>query len=224
MSMTFDPYACQNSLVEDTRAERSEDVLMTNPTALAELEAYWSALPRTRGLPKRTDLDPSSLGPLLENAFVLERIAPGVARIRVAGRAVGALLGIEPRGLPLTAAFLPQARAAMANYVEAVFSGPSIVELPLEGPRALGQPRLQGRIIILPLLDDFGRVSRAIGMLVMSGRKGIGGRRFVISDSDAPRVEPVARLSAVAGGRMAERLQKKAEDKPALRLVVSNDR
>lgn len=222
MSMTFDPYASRNSLVEDSRAADYEDVLMTNPTALAELEAYWSALPRTRGLPKRTDLDPANLGPLLENAFVLERIAPGVARIRVAGRAVAALLGVEPRGLPLTAAFLPQSRAAMANYIEAVFAGPNIVELPLEGPRAMGQPRLQGRIMILPLLDDFGRVSRAVGMLVMSGRRGLGGRRFILSDNDAPRVEPVGTLKALKGGRMADRLVKKTEGKPALRLVVSN--
>ena len=221
MSMTFDPYASRNSLVDDDCAAH-EDVLMTNPTALAELEAYWSALPRTRGLPKRTDLDPANLGPLLENAFVLERIAPWVARIRVAGRAIAALLGVEPRGLPLTAAFLPESRAAMANYIEAAFSRPSIVELPLEGPRALGQPRLQGRIMFLPLLDDFGRVSRAVGMLVMSGRKGLGGRRFVISESDAPRVEPVGTLKDVTGGRMTDRLVKKAEDKPALRLVVSN--
>ncbi|MBT8410869.1 MAG: PAS domain-containing protein [Octadecabacter sp.] len=222
MSMTFDPYASRNSLVDDQRAGH-EDVLMTNPTALAELEAYWSALPRTRGLPKRTDLDPASLGALLENAFVLERIAPGIARIRVAGRAIGALLGVEPRGLPITAAFLPASRAAMANYIEAAFSGPSIVELPLNGPRALGQPCLQGRIMILPLLDDFGRVSRAVGMLVMSGRKGLGGRRFVISDIEPPRVEPVEQLRVVAGECKTDRLVKKAEDRPALRLVVSNN-
>lgn len=222
MSMTFDPYTSRNSLVDD-RCAPQEDVLMTNPTALIELEAYWAALPRSRGLPKRTDLDPAALGPLLENAFVLERIAPGVARIRVAGRAIGALLGVEPRGLPLTAAFLPQSRAAMANYIEAAFSGPSIVDLPLEGPRAMGQPHLQGRIIILPLLDDFGRVSRAIGMLVMSGRKGLGGRRFVISDSEAARVVPALRISAVADGDPAKSRAKKADGTPALRLVVSND-
>jgi hypothetical protein len=60
-----------------------------------------------------------------------------VARIRVAGRNIAKLVGVEPRGLPLTAALPPDARAAMVYYIEAAFNGQSIVELPLEAPRLL---------------------------------------------------------------------------------------
>lgn len=225
MSMTFDPYTSPNSLVD--RCDAESDVLMTNPTALAELEAYWHALPRQRGLakavPNRTDLDPAALGSLLENMFILERIAPGVARIRVAGRGIGKLIGVEPRGMPLTASFMPKARAAVAQHIEAVFRGPSIVEVSLESPRALGQPRLQGRLLLLPLTDEFGRVSRAVGLLVMSGRRGLGGRRFTITQDTAPRVQPVVALTSIDGGNSAPvPASKKAEGTSALRLVVSN--
>ena len=228
MSLTFDPYAPRS-----TDLSQLQDVIMTNPTTLNELEQYWSSLPRMRGVPLRKDVDPVAMGALLEDSFILERVAPGVARIRVAGRNIAKLVGIEPRGLPLTAVLLPDSRAAMVYYIEAAFNGPSIVELPLEAPRTVGQPQLQGKIMLLPLRDDHGRVSRVLGVLVMSGRRGIGGRRFKICDRRAVRVEhieePNAGLRAVVGGKTTKVRHslrvtdtKKAQSKPALRLVVSN--
>ena len=222
MSFTFDPYKLRSADVTE-----AEDVLMTNPTACTELERYWASLPRTRGVPKRSDVDPVAMAGLLEDSFILERVAPGVARIRVAGRNIAKLLGIEPRGLPITAAFLPDARGDMARHIETAFTTPSLVELPLEAPRAVGQPTLHGKIMMLPLRDDHGRISRVIGVLVMSGRRGIGGRRFTISKAGEPRIEPVIGLRAVDGAKpMRPSLRlldtQKADDKPALRLVVSN--
>lgn len=239
MSFTFDPYKLRSKDVEDAKGVPAKDVLMTNPTALSELEQYWSALPRTRGVPMRKDVDPSKMDGLLEDCFILERVALGVARIRVAGRNVTKLLGIEPRGLPLTAAFLPKSRAAMGQHLEAAFTSPGLVELSLISPRAVGQPTLQGKILMLPLRDDHGRVSRMLGVLVMSGRLGNGGRRFEISPDAPIRFEPTLGLHAVdapvksteAQPRMRPNLQvvsravgerQKAKDTPALRLVVSN--
>jgi len=203
---------------------------MTNPTALAELEQYWSSLPKVKGVPARKDIEPSEMASLLEDCFVVERVAPGVARIRVAGRAIGKLLGIEPRGLPLSAAFLPQSRMDMGRLIEKAFMGPSIVEVPLESPRAVGQPLLHGKILLLPLRDDFNRISRLLGVLVMSGRRGSGGRRLAISDSQPERVDPIVGLYAVEDESVApvhrpslrEPDMQKAQDRPALRLVVSN--
>lgn len=228
MSLIFDPFKLRAGDVSE-----AGDVIMTNPTAISELETYWSTLPRTRGVPMRKDVDPVKMGALLEDSFILERVAPGVARIRVAGRNIAKLIGVEPRGLPLTAMLLPDARAQMVNYIESAFNGPSIVELSLEAPRAMGQPKLQGKILLLPLLDDHGRISRMLGVLVMSGRRGIGGRRFTICDKTAARVDPISGLRAVTNTaaptprpslRVVHRAQdiEKAEAKPALRLVVSN--
>ena len=202
---------------------------MTNPTALKELQAYWASLPRTNGVPHRKDVDPVAMGGLLEDSFVLERVAPGVARIRVAGRNIAKLIGVEPRGLPLTAVMLPEARADIAKYLESAFTTPSVVEIPLVGPRAVGQPELQGKILLLPLRDTLGRVSRILGVLVMSGRRGLGGRRFAIRSGADVRVDAVVGLHAIEGGKDIEHSptflvpdHEKAEDKPALRLVVSN--
>ena len=224
MSLTFDPYKARANAVS-----KAQDVIMTNPTALNELEKYWASLPRTNGIPLRKNVDPVAMGGLLEDSFVLERVAPGVARIRVAGRNIATLIGVEPRGLPLTTLMLPEARVDVSKHLENAFSTPSIVEVPLVGPRAVGQPKLHGKFLLLPLRDDHGRVSRILGALVMSGRRGLGGRRFAICSETAVCVSPVIGLRAVEGGMAHKRLttfrvsdHEKAEDKPALRLVVSN--
>jgi hypothetical protein len=67
MSLTFDPYAPRSA-----NLSQAQDVIMTNPTALNELEQYWSSLPRTRGVPLRKDVDPAAMGALLEDSFILE--------------------------------------------------------------------------------------------------------------------------------------------------------
>lgn len=198
MSLTFDPFKLGRSDVT-----KADDFVLTNPLALIELENYWNSLPKTGGLPRRRDVDPSALTGVLEHCFVLERVAPGMARFRVAGRAIGEVLGMEPRGLPLSTAFKTTSRGALAAYLESVFSGPNRVELSLESPRKIGQPRLQGKILMLPLLDEAGQVTRAIGVLVMSGQRGSGGRQLRITQEASPRVEPI--ITAPATLRAIER-------------------
>ena len=78
----------------------------------------------------------------------------------------------------------------MALHLEKAFSTPGLVEIELTSPRAVGQPKLHGKILLLPLRDDHGRVSRMMGVLVMSGRRGLGGRRFTISDTTSIRLNP----------------------------------
>ncbi|MBU2993297.1 PAS domain-containing protein [Octadecabacter sp. 1_MG-2023] len=232
MSAFFDKNSHQSAF-----ADHEKGVLMTNPTELNELETYWASLPRHNGVPLRKDVDPSEMGGLLENSFILERVAPGVARFRVAGRNIGRLIGIEPRGLPITTAFVPQSRGALGLHLEAVFTSPGLMELNLEAPRAVGQPLLKGKILMLPLRDEHGGVSRALGVLVMSGIRGIGGRRFAICDDAEPRFVPAHGLRAVVSNSTIDKPphrpsllpskgvttdRKKAGDSPALRLVVSN--
>lgn len=227
MSFTFDPYKVVNADIC-----KADDVLMTNPTALQELEGYWRSLPKVQGVPERKNVDPSAMGNLLEDSFILERVAPGVARVRVAGRNIGKLIGVEPRGLPVTSFFTPESRTAISGYLEMVFNGPKILEIPLASPRSTGKPALDGKILLLPLRDDHGHVNRVLGVLVMSGRRGIGPRRFEISEGISPRIDQIGMLRAVETVRQPRGMNlhpnadqmplKKAESRPTLRLVVSN--
>ena len=147
---------------------------------IAQIEAYWEAVRGTRLLPKRSDIDPRGIEQALENAFILERIAPGIARLRIAGSHLNDLMGMEVRGMPLTSFFAPEARATISDLLEVVFQTPAMSTLRLVSPAAGGRPALEARMILLPLKSDLGDVSRVLGCFVSKGDMGLAPRRFEI--------------------------------------------
>lgn len=78
-------------------------------SALNQVESYWEALRGTRMMPKRSEIDPRGIESALEYTFILERIAPGMARLRIAGSHLSDLMGMEVRGMPLTSFITPTA-------------------------------------------------------------------------------------------------------------------
>lgn len=146
--------------------------------AIQEVRAYWEGLRSGRLVPLRSDVDPRGIENALEYAFIIERVAPSIARFRLAGMHLTDLMGMEVRGMPLTSFIAPQARQDMANTIEAVFQGPAIAEIQMTAEYSMGKPSLTARMIILPLKSDLGDVSRAIGCLVSDGDIGRTPRRF----------------------------------------------
>ncbi len=71
---------------------------------LAEVRAYWEGLRVAGDLPRRDQIDPRGIAGALENTFLLERVAPGIARFRLAGMQLHDLMGMDVRGMPLSAA------------------------------------------------------------------------------------------------------------------------
>jgi hypothetical protein len=171
---------------------------------IAELHAYWEALRNGRAVPLRAEIDPRGIERALEYAFILERLAPQVARFRLAGMHLSDLMGMEVRGMPVTAFFAPAGRAAAARALEEVFVRPAIAELTLSADSGLGRPPLGARMILLPLQSDLGDVSRAIGCLVADGAVGRAPRRFEIARATVTPVEagkpvPGPRHLAISG-------------------------
>jgi len=148
--------------------------------AIAQVEAYWEAIRGTRLLPKRSDIDPRGIEQALENAFIVERIAPGIARLRIAGSHLNDLMGMEVRGMPLSAFFTSSARTTVSDLLEVVFQTPAICTLRLTSAAAAGRPALDARLILLPLKSDLGDVSRVLGCFVSKGDMGLAPRRFDI--------------------------------------------
>lgn len=150
---------------------------------LREVDAYWDALRAGRLVPRRSDIDPRGIERALEFAFVLERIAPGLGRLRIAGSHLTELMGMEVRGMPLSALFTPESRDGISDGLEEVFSGPSKVEMALTSARAIGKPALEARLILLPLKSDLGDITRVLGCLVSHGALGRAPRRFDIAET-----------------------------------------
>ncbi|MFQ6548350.1 PAS domain-containing protein [Aestuariibius sp. 2305UL40-4] len=129
--------------------------------ALHRIETYWHRLRGGCGIPRRSDVDPRDMRGVLDHTFILERIAPGVARVRIAGQHIKALTGQEARGLPLSVLFEVPARDALARQLERVFSDPAIVCLPIVADGPTGP--VKAEMLMLPLMSEQGRVSRALG-------------------------------------------------------------
>ncbi|CAD0185635.1 PAS domain protein [Ruegeria sp. THAF57] len=193
---------------------------------LRQAEAYWSALLTGGEVPMRSQIDPRGLENILENTFILERIAPGLARFRLAGSHLNRLAGMEVRGMPLTAFFEPSARSQVTEILEQVFAGPAIAEFELEGAGKPGRAHLDARMILLPLKSDLGDVSRVLGVLASNGAIGATPRRFgvlgqkvrTVASIQSPRtnVEP-------ASAGFAEGQREFDRSTSHLRLVVSRD-
>lgn len=156
--------------------------------AISEVRAYWEALRNGRLMPNRSEIDPRGIEHALEFAFILERIAPKIARFRLAGMHLNDLMGMEVRGMPITTLFIPSARTPFSEMLEAVFSQPATAEMMLTGQSGFGQGRIGAKLLLLPLKSDGGHVNRALGCLVAEGEIGRTPRRFDVDDA---KISPI---------------------------------
>lgn len=195
--------------------------------AISVIRAYWDALRNGRDMPFRSEIDPRGIECALEHTFVLERIAPRLARFRLAGSHLNELMGMEVRGMPLTAFFAAAARRETGDILARVFDGSETAELTLVPERSTGRERMDARMLLLPLRSDLGDVSRALGCMVGLGPAGRGPRRFEIagarlarpSGADRPLMPGFAepRVSFLPRAVRADTMVR-----PRLRLVVSH--
>lgn len=155
---------------------------------IRQAEAYWTALRKGDDIPHRSQIDPRGLENILSQTFVLERIAPGIARFRLAGQKLNEMAGMEVRGMPLTAFFTPAARKQVSASLEHMFDAPAIVELTLSTTATRTHPAQEARILMLPLRSDLGDVSRALGVFVSEGNPAKTSQRF---DVVATEIRPV---------------------------------
>ncbi|WP_304617771.1 PAS domain-containing protein [Paracoccus sp. (in: a-proteobacteria)] len=159
-------------------------------SVLREMRRYWTLLRGGRAVPARSDVDPRGFSRSIDHAFILERIAPGAARIRLAGRHLIDLMGMEVRGMPICAFLNPSSRGRLSDVLESVFKAPQIAELRLASPAGYARPALTGRMLLMPLRSDLGDVTRALGCLVTEGETGVAPRRFdLVSDHVMPVIE-----------------------------------
>ncbi|WP_299841449.1 PAS domain-containing protein [uncultured Paracoccus sp.] len=145
---------------------------------LADLRDYWQSLRRGRAIPLRSEIEPKGIRGALDYAFILERVAPGAARFRLAGRHLIDLMGMEVRGMPLCAFLNPGSRGRLSDVLETVFHAPQLAELTLVAKAEYARPALAARMLLMPLRSDLGDVTRALGCLISEGEPGSVPRRF----------------------------------------------
>jgi hypothetical protein len=183
----------------------SESPILTDAAeALAQAEArypavaltlrHWDSLRAGRAMPTRGEIDPRALSRALEFLFIAEPVAPGVARMRLAGQHLSLLLGMEPRGMPLCALFTASARDELAAAIEQITRNAIRVLLPVRSESGLGRPALEGLLALMPLgQPTTGQPVRILGVLQTRGAIGRAPRKLGLSG-------PVERLGASPSG------------------------
>lgn len=199
----------------------------------ATLDGHWSALADGRIMPHRNDIDPRALEPILDRCFLLEQFAPGMARFRFAGQNVADLMAMDLRGMPFSALFAADAREAVEDTLTAVFAEPARCELVVQSQRRGLRGRAAGQILILPLRDNAGEVTRAIGCLSLGGTRITAPQRLDVVGQDrrtlvgfgtrpaTPR--PVETDSVFDAADAARARIRQRRDMRAMLRVISND-
>ena len=167
----------------------------TGFSALSQVESYWEALRGSRLVPKRSEIDPRGIEHALEYTFVLERIAIGMARFRIAGSHLCNIMGMEVRGMPLSSFIMPSGRETLASVLEDVFQRPSACDLDMVAEVGRQKPAMEARMVLMPLRSDLGDVSRVLGCFVAKGELGTQPRGFEIVTTklrclSADKIEP----------------------------------
>ena len=151
---------------------------------LRQAEAYWNALREGEPIPRRSQVDPRGLENILGQTFIVQRIAPGIGRFRLAGRDINALAGMEVRGMPISALFTPKGRKVLSAVLENMFETPAIAELSLATQARFARSPVPASMILLPLRTDTDDVSRALGVLACGDISGTAPVRFDVTGQD----------------------------------------
>lgn len=187
---------------------------VAGPAVLRDIAAYWHSLRQAQAVPARADICPRQIGAALPHAFILQRVAPHVARFRMAGQVLYDLMQMDPRAMPISALFSHNSHAALAALVEAAFVRPARVAVALQSPAQMARGPMTAQMVLLPLRDAQGQISRLLGAIVVDGVAGPRPRRFDLAPDAAVQIVPLDASPAKATGLGVAR--------PALRLVVNN--
>ncbi|MCZ0962215.1 PAS domain-containing protein [Paracoccus benzoatiresistens] len=151
---------------------------------LNDVHAYWNSLRRGRAVPARSDIQPQGIRRALDHAFILERIAPGTARFRLAGQHLIDLMGMEVRGMAFCSLANSSSRGRLSDVLESVFRAPQLAQMTLHAKADYARPELSARMLLLPLTSDLGDVTRALGCIIAEGQIGVAPRRFDLTHDE----------------------------------------
>ncbi|CTQ50470.1 PAS domain-containing protein [Jannaschia donghaensis] len=160
---------------------------MRKSPLLEQAWRYWTAQRNGAELPRRAALDPKAMGTILGHSMVLDRTRPGTVRVRLGGHVLHQLMGMEVRGLPIRAFFDIADRTRAMDLIEQAFTTPATLEFDLISDGADGI--VTARMLVLPLLDTAGEVTKALAVLVTDRIVTDPPRRFQLTNATVMPVD-----------------------------------
>jgi hypothetical protein len=135
---------------------------MRHQTTL-QLFAYWNGVRGERIAPRRFEIEPSRIAPLLPETFILERVEPASYRFRLAGTRICEQFGVELRGSDLMQGWTAEDRAQLerAMATAAQQGGVVLVDMLARAEEASRSARFE--MMILPLMHLHPTADRFVG-------------------------------------------------------------
>ncbi len=133
------------------------------------LYSYWDSVRKDRPAPKRYEIDPGRIGPLLPDTFILECRKDGSFRFRLAGTQMCDIHGRELRNADFRALWSDAAdRQVVTEILHSVSRDFGVGILELDGYARSGR---QGsfEIILLPLIHSGEGADRILGCMTLVG-------------------------------------------------------
>lgn len=144
---------------------------------ISGVRAYWEALRQPKDIPSRNQLSPRGISHALENVFLIELDENDIARIRISGSKVNAIIGEDSTGMPVHTMFLTPAIKELELALAELFGKPSIVRMNLVGKNPNGDTSHFAKLEFMPLRNQEGQIRLALGVI----------------ESEAPVASPVLR-------------------------------
>src|SRR5687768_491305 len=126
------------------------------------LYAYWNGLRAGRLAPSRLEIDPSRIGAILPEIFLLERVDAGTYLYRLAGTRLCEIFGAELRGANLLDGWPAADRADLAHALTLTCEQGAATHLVMEG-RADESRRVELEALLLPLVHAGNAMERVLG-------------------------------------------------------------
>lgn len=128
------------------------------------LFSYWNEVRRDRLAPRRFEIEPSRITPLLAETFILERLDSETYRFRLAGTRICEQFDTELRGTNFLDGWSPEDRLTLARQLQtaAQQGGVSVV---IFDTVSLGTPLASYECVLLPLLHTRDSVDRFLGAM-----------------------------------------------------------
>lgn len=142
------------------------------------LYGYWNALRAGRIAPRRLEIEPSRIGPILSETFMLERTDSATCRYRLAGTRLCEVFGYELRGTNLLEGWSETDRRTLQRHLATICDQGGVALFEFEACADTSQ-RVQLEGILLPLVHDGATIDRIIGAITpMSSPHWLGHERL----------------------------------------------
>lgn len=127
------------------------------------LFAYWNEVRGGRLAPRRFEIEPSRIAPILSETFILERLDADTYRFRLAGTRIGEDFGTEFRGTNFLDGWMADDRITLIRHLQALTVQGGVGELSFDAHVPSGHQSFE--CILLPLIHSSESIDRFLGSL-----------------------------------------------------------